>query len=95
MTQLPAAVKVTTPPEIEQLALVVESIVKVTGQPRAGSRGRGVGRRPTVGLVGAVEVKVIVWDVLADYDRLLDLGCGAVGGVAGLVEVDHAAARVR
>ena len=33
MTQLPAAVKLTTPPEIEQLALVVESIVMVTVSP--------------------------------------------------------------
>jgi len=34
IVQLPAAVKVTTPLEsIEQLALVVESMVKVTGRP--------------------------------------------------------------
>ena len=44
MTQLPAALKVTTPPEIEQLALVVESIVIVTGEPRARRRGGRVGR---------------------------------------------------
>ena len=33
IAQLPAAVKLTTPPEMEQLALVVESMVKVTGSP--------------------------------------------------------------
>ena len=33
IVQLPAAVKLTTPPEMEQLAEVVESMVKVTGSP--------------------------------------------------------------
>ena len=33
ITQLPAALKVTSPPEIEQLALVVESIVIATVSP--------------------------------------------------------------
>jgi hypothetical protein len=69
IVHVPAPWKLTLEPEVfpesVQIDLLVASIVRTTGSPEAPPVAVTVyGEPPTVALVGAVEVKVIVWEPL-------------------------------
>ena len=65
MTQVPAPMKLTVVPEIEQPKLAEPSMVSVTVEPRGGRRGHVIGGTANHAPRSApVEVKLIVWLVL-------------------------------
>ena len=76
MVHVPAAKKLTTPPEIEQTEALDESIVKVTGNPEvAVAVGVYVGP-PTTAPEGAVLVKVIVCELWPTENDCCTCGAG-------------------
>jgi hypothetical protein len=77
ITQLPAALKVTTPPEIEHTDVLEESIVIATASPEL-AVAAGVYVPPTFAGLGGVEVTVIVCAVFVGEVTVTDCcTCGA------------------
>ena len=74
-SHVPTAVKLTTPPAIEQTALDAASIVSATAKPEVAVAVGVYPTPPTFALAGAVDVNVIVWPPFATVNDCC--ACGA------------------
>ena len=88
MVQVPKPMKLTTPLEMAHTEELDESIEMSTGLPEAPPVAIGVYvAPPTVALLGAFEVKVMLWAQPGHRDRVRrrDLRCVVTSGLSGVL----------